>query len=104
MKTRGQARSEAERVAPGKNNQKIRALKGRNCLGISAPQALYRVLLVTRGDELRFAPRFHIPRRWRSLNPNRKLLADRRFGPDPVLGVQVGESPIFIEVMRGFFV
>jgi hypothetical protein len=38
--SQGQVRSKAEHVAPGKNNQKFPALKGRNCLGNFGPSGL----------------------------------------------------------------
>jgi hypothetical protein len=52
--SQGQARSEAERVAPGERKRSDPALKARNTRDISAYSAL--------------APGFHIPRLWRSVS------------------------------------
>jgi hypothetical protein len=41
--SQGQVRSEAEHVAPGKNNQKFPALKGRNLPGYFGPSGLGNV-------------------------------------------------------------
>ena len=56
--SQGQARSEAERVAPGNNNQNVPALKGRNSLaayfGLSGLDLACSWL--TQGDALRACP------------------------------------------------
>jgi len=55
--SQGQARSEAERVAPGKQQLKIPALKGRNIpayFGLSGLKS--RWFIFTRGDVLRTCP------------------------------------------------
>jgi len=71
--SQGQARSEAERVAPGYRNRLKRALKVRNSIAY-----LFRSFRASgsftfyqgRRAPLRFAlaPGFHIPRRWRSVS------------------------------------
>jgi hypothetical protein len=57
--SQGQARSEAQRVAPGKRKQSGPALKARNTRDISAFQALSNRAYRTRGDVPRFAR--HLP-------------------------------------------
>jgi hypothetical protein len=56
--SQGQARSEAERVAPGERKRSDPALKARNTRDISAFQTLCPAL----------APGFHISRLWRSVS------------------------------------
>ena len=54
--SQGQARSEAERVAPGNRQSNVPALKGRNFLRISAFQASIWGTYGTQGDALRACP------------------------------------------------
>src|SRR6202008_1575016 len=56
--SQGQARSEAERVAPGNESKFGPALKGRNTVALFRPfRPLPALLVPTRGDALRFASR-----------------------------------------------
>jgi hypothetical protein len=57
--SQGQARSGAERVAPGERKRSDPALKARNTRDISAFQALLIVHIATRGDVPRYAR--HLP-------------------------------------------
>jgi hypothetical protein len=70
--SQGQARSEAERGAPGERKRSDPALKARNTRDISAFQALFDC--AERNQRRRaslgpaLAPGFHIPRLWRSVS------------------------------------
>ena len=65
--SQGQARSEAERVAPGNTQSNVRALKGRNSLRISALQAsISGARGKPRATRFALALGFYISRRWRS--------------------------------------
>jgi hypothetical protein len=70
--SQGQARSEAERVAPGERKRSDPALKARNTRDIFGPFRPYLIVhIATRGDVPRLAPAlapgFHIPCLWRSV-------------------------------------
>jgi hypothetical protein len=68
----GQARSEAERVAPGERKRSDPALKARHTRDISAFQALFDRAYRNQGRRASLcsalAPGFHIPRLWRSVS------------------------------------
>ena len=65
--SQGQARSEAERVAPGNTQSNVRALKGRNPLRISALQAsISGARGKPRATHFALALGFYRSRRWRS--------------------------------------
>ena len=65
--SQGQARSEAERVAPGNRQSNVPALKGRNSLPISAFQAsIWGYVWYPRATRFALALGFYISRRWRS--------------------------------------
>jgi hypothetical protein len=70
--SQGQARSEAERVAPGERKRSDPALKARNTGNISAFQALFDRAYRNQGRRASLcsvlAPGFHIPRLWRSVS------------------------------------
>jgi hypothetical protein len=70
--SQGQARSEAERVAPGERKRSDPALKARNTRNISAFQALFDRALSQPGATclalIGTCPRLHISRLWRSVS------------------------------------
>jgi hypothetical protein len=70
--SQGQARSEAERVAPGERKRSDPALKARNTRDISAFQALFDRAYRNQGRRASLcsalAPGFHMPRLWRSVS------------------------------------